>query len=146
PRYEATVGVLGPLRHPLELQEIQKYGTALGTPGNAKRVFDQAQRQAAAATFMHLWFNPQSYGPPTTYTQVFDGSTPPASDLIADWDKLFGSADDCRCDDPCLSILSPPAYLENLLTWTGWFDSTVEDGAGGVWTAKELLIGTDVGA
>jgi hypothetical protein len=125
---------------------VTKYAAALGGEQSAKRAYDQATLQAAAASQLFLWFNPRANGPMSRFLPKFKGKDPgtTAGTIVADWETLFGSLDICACEH-CSSLVSPAAYLTDLLGWLGRFDSNVNDSTepSYLWTARELLIGGD---
>ena len=72
---------------------------------NAKRVYQQAKAQAAAAAQLHLLFNLGANGPAFRFTPKFDTGSPPSDPLVDDWTTLFGVLDGCKCEH-CASVFS----------------------------------------
>ncbi len=91
-------------------QFVQKFSSSLGGDSEALAIYNRAQ--VFSATTVNLFGNYASglnQGGPVVLP-----SAPTSSPQIADWSALFGSLDYCACED-CRSVLSPAAYLVNLL-------------------------------
>ena len=101
-------------------QFVAKYAT---NPDIGKALATQvfAKAEQTYATAMALAFNTNStfLGPgPLSVGTVNPGSVAPPLQAFPNLQTLFGSLDYCQCDD-CLSVLSPAAYLVDLLYYLG---------------------------
>ena len=75
-------------------------------PGAAKQLYARAEYVAAAALHMFATFHPVLES-----VDMHVLPAPSASlDGVPDWEKLFGSADLCACEE-CGSVHGPAAYL-----------------------------------
>lgn len=74
----------------------------------ARETFNEAQRRQAVTAQMLISFGSAQFQTPMRVTSNEGG--------IADWDTLFGDGDYCACQH-CRSVLSPSAYLVDLLTF-----------------------------
>ena len=94
--------------------------TAAGVPQiDAYKTFSLACTRYAAAVSLYGRFNagfvgpwPKAFGSPSDYYTIVDNAVTADPTLSV----LFGSQDYCEVDD-CTSILSPAAYLTDLLLW-----------------------------
>ncbi len=101
-----SIVTMGPVRF------AEKYGPALGGDDIAHEVSVRADALQARTVSFYLQAHPStsqtSYGflPNEAFTT---GDLP-------DWETLFGNIDTCDCGH-CRSVLSPAAYLVDLLRW-----------------------------
>lgn len=112
---------------PLE-QFTAQFGTALGGTAEAQSVYARAQlfSQSAVQIFGQYATSLNGNNPRLL------GGAPDSAPQLANWTALFGSPDFCACSD-CQSILSPAAYLVDLLNQ--FVDPYISDGSGHKGTA-----------
>ncbi|MDP2311521.1 MAG: neuraminidase-like domain-containing protein [Pseudomonadota bacterium] len=103
---------------------------ALGVDAvTAREVYQKSRIITAAATAMYTANHPNLIGPPVSFL----GGTPDAtaSTNPTNYESLFGSVSYCACEH-CRSVLSPAAYLVDLLQWVddrgGWAAATTPTG------------------
>ncbi|MGD0666264.1 MAG: neuraminidase-like domain-containing protein [Bryobacteraceae bacterium] len=109
-------------------QFMAQFGTVLGGTGEAQAVYARAQlfSQSAAHIFGQYATSLNGNNPRLL------GGAPDSAPQIPNWTALFGSPDFCACSD-CQSILSPAAYLVDLLNQ--FVDPYITDGSGHKGTA-----------
>jgi len=107
---------------------LRRYGADFGIE-RAQRIFARASHAAAVATTLVA-----------RHGAAFDGTPmavlPARVDALTrfpDYATLFGSVDSCSCVH-CQSVLSPAAYLTDVLHWLDGRDATV------AWRALDVLL------
>lgn len=91
-------------------------------------IWQHAQKTQALSIGLMGYLQPMLYGTTVAVKESHQNS-PKAKKLIAEnptLAKLFGSIDSCYCD-PCLSVLSPAAYLADLLKFIDHSKDTLHD-------------------
>lgn len=91
-------------------------------------IWQHAQKTQALSIGLMGYLQPMLYGT-TVAVKESHRNSPKAKKLIAEnptLAKLFGSIDSCYCD-PCLSVLSPAAYLADLLKFIDYSKDTLND-------------------
>ncbi|MBM7494339.1 hypothetical protein JOD64_005561 [Micromonospora luteifusca] len=105
---------------------IGRYGEALGGPKQALDYVTRAVNISATSAALYSAFAPELNDTPMYVLPAYD------YEGRANLETLFGSAGYCECGD-CNSILSPAAYLAELLGWLA--DRHLPDGG----TALDVL-------
>lgn len=78
----------------------------------AEKIYARASQAVALATLLQLRHGARF----NRDLMAIERGAPDAVPEIPDWDTLFGDTDFCSCED-CQSLLSPAAYLFDLLQW-----------------------------
>ncbi|MBI4538056.1 MAG: hypothetical protein HY704_00930 [Gemmatimonadetes bacterium] len=93
---------------------VARYAEALGGEERAQSVYGLARAQASMALAVYARYAAAMQGPQLPVMQAL----PDADEFteVPDYSTLFGSLDYCACED-CRSVLSPAAYLVDLLAW-----------------------------
>lgn len=89
-------------------------------------IWQHAQKTQALSIGLMGYLQPLLHGT-TVAVKESRRNSPKAKKLIAEYPtlaKLFGSIDNCYCD-PCLSVLSPAAYLADLLKFIDYSKDTL---------------------
>ncbi len=105
---------------------VARFGDTFGGPAPALLAFEKAANVAGTSLALYSGFSPvfQNVG---TYALGV-----PSLHALPDLQTLFGSLDLCDCSH-CRSVLSPAAYLTELLTWLG--ERTLSEST----TARDVL-------
>jgi hypothetical protein len=114
-------------RLPLD-QFVTQFGSALGGSSEAESVYARSQLFSQSAVQLYGRY---AAGLNRNNPRVL-GNAPDSTPQLPNWTALFGSPDFCACSD-CQSILSPAAYLVDLLNQ--FADAYISDGAGNKGTA-----------
>jgi hypothetical protein len=102
-------------------------------PAQAAKIFARAEHTYAWALSLVTRLNVQINGRGPAVIGTIDPKTAPALKDFPNLQTLFGSLDYCACED-CLSVLSPAAYLVDLLYYLS------HRAAQGGKTAKDVLL------
>ncbi|HEX8922100.1 MAG TPA: neuraminidase-like domain-containing protein, partial [Pyrinomonadaceae bacterium] len=105
-------------------QFVDQFAQALGGAENAMEVYQAAEQKAATATNILVDFRTALSG---IDLHVLSGSAPAMKD-IPNLQTLFGSIDYCACNE-CRSVLSPAAYLVDVLEFLRQRSSPTSDGS-----------------
>jgi peptidoglycan hydrolase-like protein with peptidoglycan-binding domain len=105
---------------------IARYADQLGGPTQALSYVSKAVTISATSAAVYSAFSPQLNDVPVYVLPAYNYTASP------DLETLFGSLDLCDCED-CQSVLSPAAYLAEILAWLG--DRTTPGGG----TARDEL-------
>ncbi|MCB9719209.1 MAG: hypothetical protein H6712_35535 [Myxococcales bacterium] len=106
---------------------VERHGEALGGEAIAKVVYDNAHH--VTSTLAVLAMNLGGPFNPTTVPAV-GGKTAEPGDAPPDLEHLLGPMDYCACDH-CRSVLSPAAYLVDLLRFLEQRPAVADEGGGG---------------
>ncbi len=96
-------------RQPLD-RFVSGFGPLVGGDTEALAIYSRAQVFSQSAVQLYAQY---ASGTNTGNPRVMGGA-PSSPAQIPNWEALFGSPDFCACSD-CLSVLSPAAYLVDLL-------------------------------
>ncbi len=118
---------------------VTQMGTALGGTEEAEAVYARSQVFFnSAVSLFGQYASTLSFGTPRTMPVISDTD----QKQIPNWTSLFGAADYCACED-CRSILSPAAYLVDLLnTFLNAFVSDGTDSGAALLLKRRPDIGT----
>ena len=97
---------------------IARFASRVGGAVRAREIYEAAAVQNARAVNLIANLGTAYQGPPVlTVPDVVAGMAGlEESSVLPEWRTLFGSIDFCACEH-CRSILSPAAYLTDLLHW-----------------------------
>jgi hypothetical protein len=107
---------------------IARHAADLGGATQALMYAEKAAQISATSTALYTSYSTMFDTMPMYVLPAFDTSGRP------DLETLFGSIDSCACED-CQTVLSPAAYLAELLAWLG--KRLLADGR----TARDVLYG-----
>ena len=95
---------------------VASMSSAFGGDEAARAVYQKARSQAGAATILRMMYSSEANAPTPRAVANWQASSAAIDSAaeLAEWEELFGSQDARRCE-PCESVLSPSAYLVDLL-------------------------------
>ena len=112
---------------------IAEMTTALGSASLAKMAYARSQMIYAKSLAAFSRYN-GAFNSVAIATMISAAPDPASLDGLPDLQQLFGSLDYFQCGD-CQSVLSPAAYLVDLLVYLSWFKAS----GGGVSNARDAL-------
>jgi hypothetical protein len=110
------------------LQAQRVFRTGVARYGSSLALFSRYNRQLRG-------IYPSTTGPGAPFGDVVDSAIARNPSLT----NLFGSQDMCAVD-PCTSVLSPAAYLSDLLLWLRAREFVEDDREPEAWTALDVLV------